>query len=107
MIDHMQRDPEYFDHAHMFMPDRFLNSPNPYGVPGMLAFGAGRRACVGRTKSLQILCSVISAMIDIWDIQMEKPLCAGDVVPYFSKSVRARLSRKGGPERTFNNTSDV
>ncbi|KAF9069289.1 cytochrome P450 [Rhodocollybia butyracea] len=70
----MNRDPNVYSEPDTFKPERFLDSPNrPFtSINNILAFGFGRRVCVGRYMADNTTWLAIASVLATLDLQKAK-----------------------------------
>ncbi|KAF9078761.1 cytochrome P450 [Rhodocollybia butyracea] len=70
----MNRDPNVYSEPDRFMPERFLDSPDgPFtSINNILAFGFGRRVCVGRYMADNTVWLAIASVLATLDLQKAK-----------------------------------
>ncbi|KAF9078760.1 cytochrome P450 1 [Rhodocollybia butyracea] len=74
LVRAMSRDPNVYSEPNTFMPERFLDSPDgPFtSINDILAFGFGRRVCVGRYMADNTVWLAIASVLATLDLQKAK-----------------------------------
>ena len=63
----INRDPEIWDNANDFWPERFLVSSKEKDVMNYIPFGGGRRGCPGSKLALSLMHTTIAAIVQCFD----------------------------------------
>uniref|UniRef100_A0A2N9HCZ7 Cytochrome P450 n=1 Tax=Fagus sylvatica TaxID=28930 RepID=A0A2N9HCZ7_FAGSY len=63
----INRDPEIWDNANDFWPERFLVSSKEKDVLNYIPFGGGRRGCPGSKLALSLMHTTIAAIVQCFD----------------------------------------
>jgi benzoate 4-monooxygenase len=67
------RDPQIFEDADTFKPERWIDGDKAFMTQAFLPFGTGPRACIGRNISYFEMLLVITALLKTFDFELADP----------------------------------
>ena len=83
----IHRHRKLWDQPEVFLPERFIDQPHPWGIDAFIPFGAGPRVCIGASFALAEAQIVLASLLERFSIAL--PAGARPVLPKAGISLSA------------------